>query len=570
MANPNKTPLLRPFAWLAHTLWGWFIRALVNIIEGFDDISSGISYLIMLPINDVQRAIERSKNHGADWGVLLMLPFTGVALIVGVAGRILLSPGDLFLSITRRQFKQALWAFPLTLVLGICVFYVAQTQGWFGVEARLAKIKRDADNAFEKMEFESAAAGYSKMIELGSDLDDRDLFNLYEALKNSDQQEKADALLSQLAPGSDGVAGMSWAHTLMAVQLAKKITQPIDPELEKELAWHLNASGDAVTLEHNMAWAKYLVVVNQTPKAIIHLLRVSNQQPEKLLTVANLYAQLGQDDYREGALQKAKAAYQDLVKSRPKDSRLRAIYVGILTELQEYELAESELVRGLELSNNNQVLNDAFSELYLNLGRDHRISKTFSERFGALRKSLQYKQDQMPAYQAIIDLYRSINNEADRKTIYDEFVEQADFGSQSSMAHFTFSNILWVEGNQAESLRHMEFAFESDKRLASVANNLAWLICHQSDPDLRRAQKLATSAVELAPQNPIFRDTLGTVYLKNGDFQLAVNEFEKALPVISDKQEVHRKLSVAYEKLGIADLADSHRKKSEFKKPLNE
>ena len=384
--------ILSPLLWLAQTFWAWCIRALVNIIDALDDISSGISYLITLPVRDVKQAIERSKNQDANWNVFLMLPFTGIALVIGIVGRILFSPGDLFLSISRRQFKQTLWALPLTLLLGVGVFYLAQSQGWFGSEARIARIKRDAESAFEKKEFESAAAGYSRMIELGSALDDGDLFKLYEALSNSNQVEKAESLLAQLAPGPDGVAGQRPAHTLVAVQLAEEITQPIDPELEKKLAWHLNASGDAETLEHNMAWAKYLVAVNQGPKAIKHLLRVSNLQPENFLTVANLYAQLGQENYRKGALQKAKTAYQELVESQPNDSKLRAIYASILIELQEFELAESELTAGMALSGSgNQTLADAFSLLYLKLGRDTRLSRTFAQRFEALRKSLKYK-----------------------------------------------------------------------------------------------------------------------------------------------------------------------------------
>ena len=104
----------------------------------------------------------------------------------------------------------------------------------------------------------------------------------------------------------------------------------------------------------------------------------------------------------------------------------------------------------------------------------------------------------------------------------------------------------------------MERAFQLDSRFAVLANNLAWLLAHSSSPDLDRALKIAETVVAKNPANARFRDTLGTILMKQKKFDQAVAEFKKALLNIPDKKSVHLKLAAIYHELGKKNLAASH------------
>ena len=181
-----------------------------------------------------------------------------------------------------------------------------------------------------------------------------------------------------------------------------------------------------------------------------------------------------------------------------------------------------------------------------------------------LDRAIQIDANYPAVYQRFIRMYRqSTENKEDAVAIKKTFLDAVASDNPTSMAHFALSNIYWMEEDFDRAKFHMERAYEMDKRIVVVINNLAWILAHQKKPDLPRALELAKTAVDQRPDDGRFRDTYGTILLKMELWTKAVDEFQLALRGNAGKKAVHQKLAIAYSKLGMNDLADIHARKSE-------
>jgi uncharacterized protein HemY len=95
-------------------------------------------------------------------------------------------------------------------------------------------------------------------------------------------------------------------------------------------------------------------------------------------------------------------------------------------------------------------------------------------------------------------------------------------------------------------------------------NNLAWLLATEEPKDLSKAELYARRAIETDPQMATFHDTLGTIYLEQGQWRSAIAELELALSQspIPNRIKIHGKLARAYEAVGDSTLASMHRERS--------
>src|SRR5262249_24547467 len=80
-------------------------------------------------------------------------------------------------------------------------------------------------------------------------------------------------------------------------------------------------------------------------------------------------------------------------------------------------------------------------------------------------------------------------------------------------------------------------AVETNPKDAVACNNLAWLYVTAPEPlrDPKQALPLAQKAVKLAPENPVYRNTLGLAYYRAGRYRQAVDTLQPNLK----RQEDH-------------------------------
>jgi len=150
-------------------------------------------------------------------------------------------------------------------------------------------------------------------------------------------------------------------------------------------------------------------------------------------------------------------------------------------------------------------------------------------------------------YRALADLYlRQKNNDAALKVIRAGLKEQPD----SIILHLALAGILEQNGDYEAAISEYEYMLALQPGSMIAANNLASMLSdHRTDKaSLERAQLLAASLRK--SQVPQFKDTLGWVDYRRGDFKAAVPLLEEAAAALPNLASVHYHLGMGYVAMG--------------------
>ncbi len=109
--------------------------------------------------------------------------------------------------------------------------------------------------------------------------------------------------------------------------------------------------------------------------------------------------------------------------------------------------------------------------------------------------------------------------------------------------------ILQTQGKLDEAKRKYEDALGIDSRATVAANNLAWILA-ESGEDLNRALELAKTATASSPDAPELLDTLGWVYYKKDQPELAIPIFRRSIAKAAANPNPHYHLGLALLKTG--------------------
>jgi tetratricopeptide (TPR) repeat protein len=104
--------------------------------------------------------------------------------------------------------------------------------------------------------------------------------------------------------------------------------------------------------------------------------------------------------------------------------------------------------------------------------------------------------------------------------------------------------LLQAQNRTDEARKRFEAVVERNPKAVAAANNLAWIYA-ETGGDLDRAMQLATSARQIAPNEPKIADTIGWIYYKKNLPLLAVPEFEKAIALEPSNATFHHHLGQA-------------------------
>lgn len=131
-------------------------------------------------------------------------------------------------------------------------------------------------------------------------------------------------------------------------------------------------------------------------------------------------------------------------------------------------------------------------------------------------------------------------------------------GDAPAVAHLILGTEAVGRGETAQGIKHLELALELDPSLAEAANNLAFTLASQPQPDLPRALQLVESALDKMPENWEFLRTRGQILLQLGRGKAALADLQQCLAINPNEPELHQQLAKAYRVEGLTDLADHH------------
>lgn len=106
--------------------------------------------------------------------------------------------------------------------------------------------------------------------------------------------------------------------------------------------------------------------------------------------------------------------------------------------------------------------------------------------------------------------------------------------ARSLGAHMGLGLLLEQQGDLEGARKAYRELLSIQPNFAPAANNLAWLMAEESQPDLGEALRLAMLARKAQPNDAHIADTLGWVHLKRKSYSLARSEFEQAVALRSD------------------------------------
>jgi|GEM_PF-2010776 len=527
----------------------WISKFFDTIFSAISNFSDWLDRLMLPRMDDDDGRPPGAFKRAMAW------PRRAVTVLVVIIAKILLYPIQLAATIAKASFSE--WALCLPAFLAVCLAVFAMLRvHWFGDDI-INRYRRATAMAMNTEDWELAKTYLGRIVNEGGDVTDADRLQWAMALDQTGSPNQASEVMDALAPESR--PGSPLGHRMKALTLAGQIGQTDKLDTLERLHWHLKNAGKPDGWELNLAWATYHINLKEPEIAVGYLKAAAQFKPEHWLTIAELHRHDGNAVDERFALQEAAAVFERKVTIAPSDVRSRVNWANALSRLEQVDRAEQVLLKGLKL-NADPFIRHATADFYL---MRHDLTAiddpdNFQQQFEYLKHAIDLDVNYGKSYDRLVAQFVSRPNDEDSQRIRGLIESLIADGNTTGLAHFTLANILWLSNDREEAQWHMEQAYKTDKRLVVVANNLAWLLAHTDPPDLDRALTLARNAVAENP-DPRFRDTLGTVLMKQGNYEEALTEFENALKTTDSKSPIHEKLAFVYEQLGKPRLAELHR-----------
>jgi len=425
--------------------------------------------------------------------------------------------------------------------------------------------------AFTAGNLERARFYYSRLIGSGDIGSPQDQLNWATMLASSGDSQAAIKLLDKLAP--EDAVGFGPAHLQKALFLtsALRAGQVQGPDVLNRLQWHLRQSARDNSVESNQLWAFYYLAAGQPDKAIARQAIAAQLNPDLWLEAAALCNSPDSAEDRARFVGRAEAHSRQSIADNPLDAARRLMLVRVLVDRKQLDEADAILADGLKLES-SPLLKRAGSDLCLVRLEQLATPTTATsdaDRLQAQIRLIGQASQIDPQNPAIVKhwaaLHDRANSDEHRKQIREQLEKSIVDGESTAFAHFTLGGILWTVAEQKKSLFHLEKAFELDPRFMDAANNLAWVLANQEQPDADRAEQLIRQAIQQRPNDLRYQDTLGEVLSKQGKWDEALVVLERVFPVspVGKRKNLHRRLADAYEHLGEENLARLHRESAE-------
>lgn len=468
----------------------------------------------------------------------------------------LISPILILQGTDDERIQNLMAGLPALLVFSVAVFFLLRSSAMSDTNGEIYRVR--AVECLRQQEFSKANTYYSRLV-LGNNLaaTETDKLNWVQTLYHTGNHRRAGAILDELAPNDR--QGLESAHLFKAMQMVKSISvQKQSAQFLEQLKFHLSRCGDSESKNANEAWALYYVSTGQLEAAIGHLKKAAKQNVAHYLTITDLSRRMGDSVAEQENLNLAIDALENELAADPLNHEIRIQLASAHVRRRAFEKAGQILVAGFQLKPDQRIrtsLADFYASRY-----DQQPELEFSKRIEFLSRSLGYDVNYRPTYDRLISCCVGSESTQEIETIRKLLIESLAKGNAPALCHFALSFVYWQDGQKETAQWHIEKAFQLNGELLSIANNLAWILAHSDQPDTGRAVELARFVVSREPDDYRFRDTLATVLMLNNDFDEAAVEFEKVLPLTSDRNNVHRKLAKIYRQLGQLQIAEQHDK----------
>ncbi len=271
---------------------------------------------------------------------------------------------------------------------------------------------------------------------------------------------------------------------------------------------------------------------------ILNELRESSNDPDTIdLVIARLYL-------RTEELEKAAAIIEPLAISKENEE---AIYMLSIIRYQ-----QKDTDRALTLL--KMIKQDSsFHEDALSLQvRIYMEKKQFTTAITLLQKTIEGNKDSSPElYTLLASLYME---QGLFQNSYSTLDAALGVHPNSTKVYFEYGLLLEKENKRELALLQMAKLLELDPEHAEALNYVGYTWADMGI-NLEQALSYIQKAIKLKPGNGYIRDSLGWVYFRMGELNLATQEIKKALEMEPNDPYIHEHLGDIYLKLGKQEKA---------------
>ena len=238
---------------------------------------------------------------------------------------------------------------------------------------------------------------------------------------------------------------------------------------------------------------------------------------------AAAHTNLGTALAHQGKVEEALAEHREAIRLKPDDA---IAHLGLGTALAQ----QGKLDDGINEYREAIRLNPSNADTHYNLGNALTSQRKFDESIAEYREAIRLKPKFPGALTNLGQILAKQGNLEEAIVLYREALRITPFG-EAYNAHNSLGNALRMQGKLDEAINEYREAIRLTTNDAGAINDLAWLLAASPDPKKRepaQAVELAMKAVQLAPANGGYLNTLGVAQYRSGRWKAAIEVLEKA------------------------------------------
>jgi tetratricopeptide (TPR) repeat protein len=277
----------------------------------------------------------------------------------------------------------------------------------------------------------------------------------------------------------------------------------------------LRRSEEVLALDSQDSWARYLhatalIGTGQYDAAQPELTALAQRFPDS----ANVQLQLGILAVSQGKFKEAEAIFQKIQNGNHDDLRPGVALAESYSARKQFDSALQLLQSEWKKAPGSLMLSNLIAVAAVRAGK-------YDIAIEAYRRQLQTAPNSASIYRSLVEMYMVTGKNTDA-------ISTAEQGRQvapgDARMEVLLAAALRQAGRVSEVNARLERALHLDPENPAILNNVAYSLA-ENGADLGRALSLAQRAVQKAPQEPGFTDTLGWIYLKKNMTDAALQVF---------------------------------------------
>ena len=211
-----------------------------------------------------------------------------------------------------------------------------------------------------------------------------------------------------------------------------------------------------------------------------------------------------------------------------------------LYRLKQWDLSLVELLS----INTERFTPEENIELAYYLGLCYTKMKRYDDALLYLEQVVTASHDVLRTYQCRMTLaYIYIITERSKLAEF-ELKRLSTSGFESAQLYTTLAYAAWLQKRYKQSVDYYEKALDLDDNNATALNGLGFVLV-DSEIDLLRGLRCCKKAVDIKPDNPVYLDSLGWAYFKNGELLEARTWLRRAMEAAPDIEEIKKHFKTA-------------------------